>query len=289
MDKGMVVEGKGMKARFEDPSMGARRGAGVPRPPVRDRTTTLNAAYTDQLRRNEELERSNAELEVLGRELAHDLSEGVATIAFFADALESTLGSSLDDSARRDLDGIRAGVERAQSLIGAALRSATGDDSADPGPEGIVDTEDVLRDALANLHAHRDQAGVTITAGALPPVAGRRADLVRLFQNLLANAFRFRARSRPLQVWIGAWRDGSRWHFEITDNGVGIDREGRAVGGVESTGDAGGHPGLGLALCRRIVAANGGRLRLEPSPRGVGTSVAFDLPAAGESGAYLQR
>lgn len=282
------MRGTGSRAGRDDPSIGERHGAGAAGRGVNDRTATLNAAYADLLRRTERLERSNADLEALGQELAHDLSEGVATIAFFAEALEATLGTDLDEAARHELDGIRAGVNRAQSLISATLRSA----GRDPGPDRgrPVDTNAVLDEALANLHVRRKQAGAKISAEPLPPVSGHGPELSRLFQNLLANAIRFRDSSRQLRIRIGARRQERRWRFEIADNGIGIDRDGAALAdppeGYEAPAE---HPGLGLRLCRRIVEANGGRLRLEPAPDGPGTVVSFDLPAVEASGRRLQR
>jgi light-regulated signal transduction histidine kinase (bacteriophytochrome) len=282
----MEMRATGSRAGRDDPSIGEGRRTGPPVRTIGDRAATLNAAYADLLRRTERLERSNADLEALGGELAHDLSEGVATIAFFAEALESTLGPDLDEAARHDLDGIRAGVKRAQSLISATLRAA----ERDGGPErgGPVDTNAVLRDALANLKARREEAGARISAEPLPAVSGHAPELTRLFQNLLANALRFRDPSRPPRIRIGAWRMGRRWRFEIADNGVGIDAGERAAGpeGPEASAE---HPGFGLRLCRRIVEAHGGQLRLAPSPGEPGTIASFDLPAVEPSGRRFQR
>jgi light-regulated signal transduction histidine kinase (bacteriophytochrome) len=238
---------------------------GGPRRPAPDRTGTLGAAHADLLRRIERLERANAELAAFGAALAHDLAEGVATIAYFADALETTLGSD-PDAARRPLAGIRAGAEHSQELIAGALRTI---DGAGDAPLQPVDANEVLRDARANLIARLAPVGAKIVAGRLPQVAGQKTELVRLFQNLLANAVSFRDPRRPLQIRVAAAREASRWRFEIADNGVGI---GNGASRREP-------PGIGLAICRRIVAAHGGRLGLETGPDGEGTTVSFDLPA----------
>jgi light-regulated signal transduction histidine kinase (bacteriophytochrome) len=252
------------------------RTAGAPRRTVGDRTATLNAANADLLRQVERLERSNAELAAFGPALAHDLSEGMATIAYFADALAAALGSDLDEATRQHLDGIRAGVERSQALISGAMQTA--EHEADAGPARPVDTNAVLRDALANLRARRELAGAKVSAEPLPPVSGNGSELVRLFQNLLANAIGSRDPSRPSRISVGSRRQGRRWRFAITDNGIGIDPDG-----------GGGDPaepqlGIGLAICRWIVARHGGRFQLEPGPGGRGTTVSFDLPAVEGAG-----
>jgi light-regulated signal transduction histidine kinase (bacteriophytochrome) len=253
-----------------------RRAAGAPARSLADRTATLNAAHADLMRRIERLERSNAELEAFGESLAHDLSEGVATIGFFADALAEALGPDIEEPAQRQLDGIRAGVERCQALIGGALRAAGRRAGAErPRP---VDANAVLRDALANLRARRELAGATVNAEPLPSVAGQGSELVRLFQNVIANAIRFRDRHRPPRIRVGSRRQGRRWRFEITDNGIGIDDAASGTGLPES-GSGAARRGVGLEVCRRIVEAHGGRLRLDPGPDRQGTTVSFDLPA----------
>lgn len=267
----------------DDPSIGEkRRAAGKPARSPADRTATLRAAHADLVRRTARLERANAELEAFGQALAHDLSEGVATIALFAEALEATVGSDLDEAARRELDGILAGVERTHSLISSALRSVERKAGSDRGRP--VNTDAVLRDALANLHARRERSDAKVIAEPLPPVTGDGPELIRLFQNLLANSIRFRDPSRPVQVRVGARREGRRWRFEITDNGLGIDHVGKgSMPGQPSDGSAAAAEshGNGLTICRRIVEAHGGRLRLEPGPERRGTTVSFDLPAVG--------
>jgi signal transduction histidine kinase len=76
-------------------------------------------------------------------------------------------------------------------------------------------------------------------------------------------------------------RERRRWRFEITDNGIGIDRNApsAASGGDRRRSRPGARRGVGLEVCRRIVEAHGGELRLEPGPGRQGTTVSFDLPA----------
>jgi light-regulated signal transduction histidine kinase (bacteriophytochrome) len=255
-----------------------RRKAGAPARSAADRTATLSAAHADLLRRTERLERSNAELEELGRALAHDLSEGVATIAFFAEALAAALGSGIDEHAQRQLEGIQAGVKRSQTLISGALRAAEREAGA---PRAAVDANAVLRAALANLRARRESAGAEVNAEPLPPVSGDEPELIRLFQNVLANAISFRDPGRRPRIRVGARRERRRWRFEITDNGIGIDRNAPSAAsrGDRRRSRPGARRGVGLEVCRRIVEAHGGELRLEPGPGRQGTTVSFDLPA----------
>ncbi len=226
------------------------------------------------------------ELDEAGQVIAHDLSEGLATIALFADALETRLGSDLDGETTRSLEGIRAGIERMQSLISGALRFGGGYTSAEH--HRPVDANAALCEALANIHARIEQTGAEVVAEPLPWISGDPRELTRLFQNLLANSIKFRDPMRPVRITVnarriraGAWREGLRWRFEIADNGIGLDPElAERVFNPSSRSEIGGHPvdGLGLTICQKIVGAHGGRIRAEPRPEG-GTMVSFDLPA----------
>ena len=222
--------------------------------------------------RLEALERSNARLEESADAAAHDLAEGLATIALFAEALEGRLGHELDPAVVHDLDGIRAGIERMSSLVRATLESGRADRHVP------VDTNVALREALANLEARMARTDAKVVTEPLPWVVGDAAELMRLFQNLLANALKSQHPERALRIRVGARREGRRWRFEVDDSGVGITPElaRRAFGSSAPKSVPGG--GLGLAICRRIVDGHGGSIRAVPRAEG-GTSVGFDLPA----------
>ncbi len=220
-----------------------------------------------------ELERENAELKAFAHVIAHDLAEGLGTIALFADALAVHLADEVDSDAARDLDGIKAGIARMWSLIDGTLEGV----SAPPGPrrDDPVDVNLILREAISSVEARVVSTGAAVVAEPLPWVSGDANQLTRLFQNLLANSLKFRDPLRAPRIRISATPQGRRWRFEVADNGTGIAPEvaERAFGRrSEGQPDA----ALGLAICRRIVAAHGGKIRAESRPRG-GTKVSFDL------------
>jgi signal transduction histidine kinase len=116
---------------------------------------------------------------------------------------------------------------------------------------------------------------------AMPAVMGDRVAIAQLFQNLIANALKFR-RGPGARVWVTAERDGSFWRFAVADDGIGIeprhhervfkmfqrlhDRE-----SFEGTG-------IGLAICRKIVERQGGQIWVADREGG-GTRFSFTLPA----------
>ena len=120
------------------------------------------------------------------------------------------------------------------------------------------------------------------TSGELPVVMGDPTQLVQLFQNLIGNAIKFRADRRP-EIHIDAADDGGNRVFSIRDNGIGIEMEyadriflifQRLHNRTEYPGT-----GIGLALCKKIVARHGGQIRVCSQPD-TGSTFTFNLAGA---------
>ena len=119
----------------------------------------------------------------------------------------------------------------------------------------------------------------------LPPVMADRRRIVQVIGNLLANAARHSPESSAIRV--SAAQNGVYVEISVADEGRGIPTERlphlfRKFSGQEDD-DPGGDTGLGLAICKGIVEAHGGRIRAESDGPGLGARFAFTLPAVGES------
>ena len=121
----------------------------------------------------------------------------------------------------------------------------------------------------------------------LPPVMADRRRIVQVLNNLLCNAARHAPESSPIRV--AAVRDGVHVAVSVRDEGRGVAPERLAhlfrkraglAGGEEGRGAA----GLGLAICKGLVEAHGGRIRAASGGAGQGTEIAFTLPAAAHDG-----
>jgi PAS domain S-box-containing protein len=243
---------------------------------LRDMLSTVASQIAESLRRELqaiELARSNAELEQFASIAAHDLGEPLHTIAGFAQLLEIK-GPQEPAEARDWIRTIGASAERGRRLLSALLSLARAGAHA-PEPEA-VDCNDLVHDVVASLGARITEEQATIEVGELPVVLADPVLLSQVFQNLLANAIKFRA-DQPPAVRITADRAGDRWTFSIADNGRGIP-SGTNVFEMFSRAhkhdEAG--AGIGLAVCRKIVEAHGGQIWFDTTP--AGTTFHFTLP-----------
>ena len=93
--------------------------------------------------------------------------------------------------------------------------------------------------------------------------------MVRLFQNLMGNAVKYRKPNQPSEVHISAEQKGTEWVISIRDNGIGFDPQYASIIFVPfkrlHTAEEYPGTGVGLAICRRIVQAQGGRIWAESS------------------------
>jgi PAS domain S-box-containing protein len=227
-----------------------------------------------------ELERSNRDLEQLAYVVSHDLKEPLRTVTDWLGLLEQRYGEQLDGRAKKYVTHAVSGAERMQEMIKALLDlSRVEKRGQEPAP---TDAEVVLKRTLHSLVRAIEEAGAEVTHDPLPTVMADEAQLTQVFQNLIANAVKFRREDVQPRVHISAEREGDEWLFSVADNGIGIDLEQaerlfqifqRLHTREEYEGT-----GIGLALCKRIVERHGGRIWVDSEP-GEGSTFYFTLPA----------
>ena len=246
---------------------------------VADRTAELEA-------RTGALTRSNSELQNFGRAISHDLRNPLGAVAGFLQLLEHTAGKKLDVADRQLIERALEGLGTATGMINGLLDYSRVADAT--APAGSVSTEAVVSTAQANLEKLIEETGTEILCGSLPPVRGNETQILRLFQNLIENAIKYRAGDRTPSIRITGTADGATCHFHVADNGVGMAEEDHArifdlFSRVDPREGLDG-VGLGLAECKRIAEQHGGGIRVESKP-GIGSTFHISLPAATEPGA----
>ena len=251
----------------------------------RDEIGSLSRAVTKMVRtlnqQAGDLKRSNGDLEQFAYIASHDLQEPLRMVSGFTGLLQRRYAGKLDADADEFIGFAIGGVNRMQELINDLLsysRVGREDVSAKP-----VDMQLVVDQALANLQTAIEERSALVSRGPLPTVLANQGMLVRVFQNLIGNALKFCKAERPI-VRIAAEHHGTEWVFSVADNGIGIDAQYRdriflIFQRLHQQGEYAG-TGIGLAVVKRIVERNGGRIWLESEP-GKGTTFFFTLPATG--------
>ena len=236
----------------------------------------------------EELERQRAEF--LGM-VSHELRVPLTSIKGSTGAL---LGASRQFAPAETREFIRIVDGQADRMIGLiadlldAGRIDTGTLSVSPEPSEMAALVDRARTTFLSGGGRHT---VTIDLPPdLPRVMADRQRVEQVLNNLLANAARQAPESSPIR--IAAERDGVHVAVSVADEGRGIAPERLAQlfrkysGGADGGRGAGtGGAGLGLAICKGLVEAHGGRIRAESGGPGLGARFTFTLPVAGEAGA----
>ena len=142
-----------------------------------------------------------------------------------------------------------------------------------------TDSGAALAKALLNLEAAIALCGAIVTSDPLPTVAAEEVVLLQVFQNLISNSIKFRGEETP-RIHVSAEREAGGWLFAVRDNGIGIGpQDADRVFGVFKRLHGSQIPGtgIGLALCKKVVERQGGRIWVE-SERGRGATFKFTIP-----------
>ncbi|MCF7918551.1 MAG: PAS domain S-box protein [Candidatus Cloacimonetes bacterium] len=227
---------------------------------------------------NEELQRSNKELEQFAYVASHDLQEPLRMISSYTQLLERRYGDRLDQDAKDFIGYAVDGAVRMQRLINDLLSYSRVTTRGKPFEE--IDSHIILGLAIANLQQAISEAGAIVTNDDLPVIMADESQLVRVFQNIIDNAIKFHGNETP-RIHVSAKEDDNEWVFSISDNGLGIDKQfhdrifvifQRLHGRDEYPGT-----GIGLAICKRIIQRQEGKIWFE-SEVGKGTTFYFTIP-----------
>jgi PAS domain S-box-containing protein len=240
------------------------------------RNNAANIKLAEQAR---QLEHSNAALEQFAYVASHDLREPLRMISSYIALLARRYGASLDSDGREFLEFARDGAQRMDRMVLDLLEySRVGRIGAPLAPVALTE---VVGTAIGNLRLTiEDNAADIAVPDDLPTLNGSRDELVRLFQNLVGNALKYRHSERAPRIALGVEAGAGEWVFSVADNGIGIGAQyfDRIFDIFQRlhTRDQYDGTGIGLAICRKIVEHHGGRIWVE-STLGEGATFLFTL------------
>ncbi len=247
---------------------------------VQQRDSTIEALNIKQ----EMLTKANEELELFAGKAAHDMKEPMRMMSSFSSLLVRQYNDKLDDTGREFLNHISDGAKRMERLLSDMLTFArSGGNLKETEP---VNLNDILYIVKTNLQMVIKETEAEIKSEQLPNVQAVNIAMIQLFQNIIANAIKFRKPDcKPIvEIKVAPYKEGFH-HISVSDNGIGI-RKGyeskvfiifqRLNAKHEYDGS-----GIGLATCKKIVECLGGKIWLE-SEEGVGTTFHFLLPKTSE-------
>ncbi len=243
---------------------------------------------TSRKRMEEDLRRAIQAKEEMIQNVSHELRTPLALVMGYLELLQSETLGPVNEAQRRALNVAMTQAERLRFMVNRLILLQTFDASLLHHVE--LDMEAWLLTQARPWQERAAQAGLTLRLelqGPLPTIQADPEMLQHVLDNLLDNALKFGADGR--EITIQAWAEPTALRWTIIDHGVGIPADKLAQLGerffqvdASSTRRFGGM-GVGLALCKVIVEAHGGRLWAESAGLGCGSAFHVMLPTAAQN------
>jgi signal transduction histidine kinase len=257
------------------------------------RRTTLLQEQTDWLTRaSAQLAAQNERLLELDRlkdefvaTASHELRTPLTSLSGYLEMSLDPAEGSLSPTRESHLRIVQRNANRLTALVDQLLFLARADSHPLELDRHPVDLEEILNEAVetAQPAATAKNISLVVTGDPLPDVPADRPQLLRVVDNLVANAVKFTPDGGT--VLLAARHAGDTAVFEVTDTGLGIphaeqsDLFNRFFRGTNAIEKAIPGSGLGLAISRVIAEAHGGTIQLDSTP-GVGSTFRLVLPLA---------
>ena len=241
------------------------------------------AAQRDLARQNErlrELDRLKDEFIAL---VSHELRTPLTSIRGYTELLLDGEAGDLSDDQRQFLGVVERNSHRLLHLVGDLLFLAQVEAGKLVLEVGALDLGAVASESVETARPQAEAKGVTLTlaTGPVPTIAGDRARIAQLLDNLVSNAVKFTPEGGRVDVRVRA--HANQAVLEVRDSGIGIPAEEqeflfeRFFRTTTATEQAIQGTGLGLAISKAIVEAHSGRITVA-SEEGAGATFRVSLP-----------
>ena len=251
---------------------------------IRDITDRKNA---EQIRERlvKELESKNAEMERFTYTVSHDLRSPLITVSGLVGFLKSDLEKGNTTRATTFLERITGAIAKMDNLLKDTLELSRIGRVANP-PDNVA-FDDIVQDALSQVQERITKSGTKITvAEAMPDVFVDRMRIVEVMVNLIENGIKYMGDQAHPEIEIGHRTKDGQHTFFVKDNGMGIDpgQFDKVFELFYKVNDKSEGTGAGLAIVKRIIEVQGGRIWVE-SGDGKGSTFCFNLPDQPSKGA----
>jgi PAS domain S-box-containing protein len=248
------------------------------------RVTHYVAVKADITARKEfeaELLHSNAELEQFSYAVSHDMRQPLRMISSYLQLIELGLADQLVGEKRDYFNYAIDGAKRIDQMLVALLEYSRVGRMGEPPT--WIESRAALDEALLFLQPAIAEAQAKLTiSGDWPRVFASHDEMLRLLQNLIGNAAKYRIAGRIPEITVTSEVANNEWRICIADNGVGIfpnqiKRLFKVFQRLHSR-DVYEGTGIGLALCRKIAEHHKGRIWAESEGDGQGSKFCVVLP-----------
>ena len=240
--------------------------------------TEAKNTKTELASQTKELLRSNEELEQFAYVASHDLQEPLRMILSYVQLIQKNIEQGNTQRVDEFMNYVMDGTGRMQALINDLLQFSRV--SRKGNPFTTVDLNETLKIAVSHLTARIQENNAVVTYANMPVIQGDSFQLIRLFQNLIDNAIKFKSPDRKPMIDITVEESDDNFRFAVRDNGIGIEdkfynrifvifQRLHTRNEYEGTG-------IGLAVCKKIVERHGGDIWVE-SEKDKGTTFYFTV------------
>ncbi|MGR3301552.1 MAG: cache domain-containing protein [Candidatus Scalindua sp.] len=264
---------------------------------VEERTIDLKSTNEELKQRSVEIERANVELRSLDklkdsmiRDVTHELKSPVAQVQMAIDLWTGEVNKEKTDKEKvKRLNKIICdNIQRLKQNIQSILDLSVLESGRVAFQKENLDLEELINQITAGLKLLAEKKNLSLTTripDKLPEISGDRAEITRVISNLIDNAIKY---SESGKIVVSALRRPREIEISVKDQGIGISTPKGNYDKLfsrffqERSSSEG--SGVGLAICKKIVNAHGGKIWIESAGKGKGATFKFTLPSDNEKG-----